>query len=1125
MLTKPDLAGLLESYNVSLFKFDEKTGTKQFNDPIKNLKKIKVLIDSLGGPNSLAGSSVVEQVAGVRRTPIFSGILKALDEIQSYENELKNNISDPINQGVLISLDSITTKLNQLSTTFTNTIGKISENRALQTLGKTFLDISSSVLKLVDSFSGLVPLLAMLGIGKMLGGKMSGIPMIGKSGPGIGKMLGGIAPKNQFSQTPDKIEINRFIDLVKQEIMVKYKGITAQKAEQYAINETVDQMKKGVRLYTNFNGTIQRATLIQQKMINTKQYVGNAIKNNAFGIGAVGLAGMAEFGGNGAESQGIQAGGQIGLMAGMMGVNPMVSALAGATVGISRWSDAVMASIGVIEKENIVRAQSRQTEIEQTGGKDSALYFQNMLSKYVNQAQLESAVGQKYTELSTWDRNALAVQNVRTGKSMQSLYDERTKTTADESRKTLAPNIQTDVAEIVKKFGIQSLEQFQSGAGRNIMTTGNAITPEFPKIVSRIIAEVNKQNKVEESAKVASPPYDTTLADKTRNYFTKNKNLSGLNNVGTDSFNEAVGQLGGDFDKEGLLALNKIKQIMPNLLKKGFNREDMVPAIRDGLLKAGIGESVVNTLTGELQKVDFEQISAGTADTAKITDDLINVGFGGLLEKSIQAKDALVEFSGELVESLNTLAEQRNRVADSQNEWAKSIVEIQKTANGFAGGSAGKFAGTGNALAQQQATILGQTSSVEELGKKLSTLQDLYEKNAGREFAQNSILSVITNVRSALQKLGDTSSRTTDIFDALNEENQKTLSQKNFVKGFYTSDTEGRRKMVRGMRATSQITQSGGSLNDVLPQLQAEIISTLESLGTSPFAGSGGKSADKVLDELLSRSTGIDFVGGSDKTKDLQGKLISTMTDSSNALRALAISEAEQMNILFRGLADENKRFLDSLSLLFSETKTVPPAVPFSDPADTAGLFSVPDRISMGSKSRSSSPSFNFPSYLKTLQPKKEQMKKRSADGFVPGDIYPKNYSYGSPDDMFDKIKKPPQIYKPSPKDVFSPKNNMGNYNVKDKMSLGEKEKANTYQASFDKLVGGLNSFGTRLDSIADKFNSLQITMKGEHNVNLSLNGISVLAQLTEGVRDMVLGLINKALMKYTSDNGMPIPQ
>lgn len=919
MLTKQDLAGKLKGYGVDLFKFDEKTGTKQFDDPIKNLRKLKNLIDQLGGPNSLSGSAMVEEISGVRRSPILAGIFAALDQIESYEGALQRNIADPINSGVVVALDSVQTKLNQLSTTFTNTIGKILDSKGFTTFASTILTASNAVLKLVDAFAELVPLMGAIALGKLSAGKLANIPLIG----GAASQPRFNMPKyNQFSKTPTLLEQDKLVDIIKTEIQEKYKGISAQRAEQYAIVETVDQLKKGVRVYTNMNGVVEKVTRSQQRWINATsaaKSIGQFAKRNAVGIGALGVAGVSEFAGDTKAGSAIASGGAVGLSAYAMGVHPLIAILGGAVLALKSFTSQVKASTGVMEQQQMEAARSRQAAKEAVGATNSKEYAADIIDRYKTQLSMETSKGQD----ATWGNMFGAIYSYVTGGgdvSGAQLRSADMKKAAEGTRAGSVSTIEEDVKAIARIYGYTSAEEFSKGAGAEITALGTIVSEDFPTKLNEIFKSIVTEN-AKTVAEVNRRVIQSPKTDMVRQQYLRNKDASGLSHIGTSAFSEAVDQLPNNFDKANLTAINKIKQILPNVLKDGFAKEEMIPAVSKALQEAGLAEGIVQVITNELQSTDLEAVGTSFGALNTLTDDIIKTGFPGLLEGSIEARDSLLAFADELSSQMTRFVEQGLKSAELNSAYYKSQMEIKKTLIGFAGGSVMGMAGMGNRIAQQQAMDIAGTADANELGRRIMALQGQLEANKNNTFRTNGIQTTIDSLKQALQVLGNTADRTGDIFAALNEQEQKDLSRKNFILGYMKSDFKGRMEMARGMAVTSQVASGKADFAKLPINLQQQVIATLEGLGTAPFAGSGGMGADKVLDALLSKISGIDFVKGSPEKQALQQQIINTMQDASNAMWQSAIVEQQRMNDLFNGLHNENKWFIAELTKIMAPPK------------------------------------------------------------------------------------------------------------------------------------------------------------------------------------------------------------
>jgi hypothetical protein len=72
--------------------------------------------------------------------------------------------------------------------------------------------------------------------------------------------------------------------------------------------------------------------------------------------------------------------------------------------------------------------------------------------------------------------------------------------------------------------------------------------------------------------------------------------------------------------------------------------------------------------------------------------------------------------------------------------------------------------------------------------------------------------------------------------------------------------------------------------------------------------------------------------------------------------------------------------------------------------------------------------------------------------------------------------------------------------------------------------IASLNKHSNSLDNFVANCPT-NIEMTGNHNVNLNISGLAFLGQMADGVKSLVVGEINKALLRYTQTNGMPLPQ
>jgi hypothetical protein len=134
--------------------------------------------------------------------------------------------------------------------------------------------------------------------------------------------------------------------------------------------------------------------------------------------------------------------------------------------------------------------------------------------------------------------------------------------------------------------------------------------------------------------------------------------------------------------------------------------------------------------------------------------------------------------------------------------------------------------------------------------------------------------------------------------------------------------------------------------------------------------------------------------------------------------------------------------------------------------------------------------------------------------------------SFGLPTDtMAPQMATPPKIAPPAPK--ISRGTPAGATQTSTKAATGSMSSSGgsgTGNMISTDAIASLNKHSNSLDNFVANCPT-NIEMTGNHNVNLNISGLAFLGQMADGVKSLVVGEINKALLRYTQANGMPIPQ
>jgi hypothetical protein len=254
----------------------------------------------------------------------------------------------------------------------------------------------------------------------------------------------------------------------------------------------------------------------------------------------------------------------------------------------------------------------------------------------------------------------------------------------------------------------------------------------------------------------------------------------------------------------------------------------------------------------------------------------------------------------------------------------------------------------------------------------------------------------------------------------------------------------------------------------------------------------------------------------------------------------LAVLATETNRILLSGIQAQQQLALYSQQTAQNTAKlagmpmTAPASAPLGGvaPAGAGGLFSVADKMSMRGKPDPLGKMISESQAFTTGQVEMGTERRakyralmessRNAPKSKPGSMEYGEAQFGLPGypsgvpQYFPKmpdINPMKQINDDMMKSLMKPiGKSSGNFNVKDKMSYGEKEKAGTFQQDFNNLIGGLNAFGTKLTSIADLFKGLEVQHKGNFDVVVQILGAQMFQNLMPSIQTLISETVKKSI-------------
>lgn len=205
-----------------------------------------------------------------------------------------------------------------------------------------------------------------------------------------------------------------------------------------------------------------------------------------------------------------------------------------------------------------------------------------------------------------------------------------------------------------------------------------------------------------------------------------------------------------------------------------------------------------------------------------------------------------------------------------------------------------------------------------QLGKEIPLAAAARERAPANEFKDASLkLSTLTteanHLREALKGLADSSRSAAGLQQKLNEVMADRDSKLSWVERGITAEPDERWKMKRGYEAAVEAGRVG-SLEGLSRTRQREALGALGSLGQATIPELGGKSAAEVRRELLMKAGG-DFTKDVGNEEDkLRKQIADAFTTEKEARQQLATAEKAQQDWFFGQLATAHKTFLSELS-------------------------------------------------------------------------------------------------------------------------------------------------------------------------------------------------------------------
>jgi hypothetical protein len=664
------------------------------------------------------------------------------------------------------------------------------------------------------------------------------------------------------------------------------------------------------------------------------------------------LIGVSQFGKEGAVKDTAVAGLGTGLALSLAGVPVPAAISVGLLAGLTHYSDAVERQAKRIQDADIAQALSDITaQIKLSGDRLSPASLGAGRGLF---GRLSEAQGRVNKELGTGQVIGKTVSRlfgeVITLEAFDRIFsgevNRQTISTADQTRNLVrkerqdafneALNASTDdilaFRQAILESGVRSLQDFKGyadGFGAQLLEVGKLADANFEQSTAKLIeaANIAKGRQIRLSA-VAAQGSRLALGVAGR--------IPNATGLGTAGFGNAVRGLGLDAQTSGTLrGVNAAAFALPRILASGRFSENFAAEIGTALRQAGIGDSVVNAVTAQLETVSFDDFNESLGNLQQTSDKLLSS-----FDPLVQQTERLIEVQKELVEKRNQELSQfvtnRAGLVDARERATLAALGSRENALRLRGRPLSTDAG--NAIAVGSAISLAGTADVSQLGANLKTLTDAFKATEDSRYLES-----ITLVTKALEKLSDTTLRTRNIEEELNKARSSKEAKLRFAEGFFSSDLRGRLELAKSLAAARKAV-AVGDLSKLTPRESAAAIAGLRAVEGIKL-GATGKTGRELLDDLLVKST-KGLVTREDTTiEELTRKSILITTDAAKASRELAISQERIFANFVALLSAENKTFLDGLARLFARGRASGGIVsgPGSSTSD-----SIPARLSNG---------------------------------------------------------------------------------------------------------------------------------------------------------------------------------
>ncbi len=962
ILNQDELQNYLESFGRSMYEFRD--GERYFKGIIPSFRIINNLLGELGGPKSERGAELINKVFGIRRTPIGAGLLASAGRIQETRTRLDSPI-EQLNRDAEIAQEGISNQLKKIQRQFIDTMQTIAGTDAFRVLVKGFMQVGKGALSLINTLSPLLPMLAVYGIGRFtqkpyapqygLRGQVPGTGIRGMGSRAGGGLLSPITsriPTRSSIVGPDIKQSNRNVNtltkLYKREIMARSKNISSADAERIARQKSADAVIKGTKVWKDFYGRM-RGTGAKGFARATGANVMSAFAGKGTMLYGGAVLALSAIGKEGPKTEAALTGLTSAFILSALGVHGFIAGIAGVIFGLVKYSEAIDREVNKLKNESLAKsletiistlsrfsgegsfaksqrkiaqekALSDVLDLQDFGSKEQLSGFGRGLRYWANSAKAPFA-----WMMGTEDKTPA---NIKAGLERQK--------TADQAIRQRAQTVFDYRKELVEQF--KSYDDFKlSTVGRRILEAGRQIDyamgnaiGTFDRETQELFKTVGSLDDVIKKAKLAIEPLAEGIRSLTQTILSstpqtlRSTNMEstslinryeGLSNVGTSGFARDVGNLPPEFNRGILMGINKVASELPRILTGKEFDTDFVDVITEELRTAGVGDGVLSVLERGLKELGLSDFNRQLDDIGALTNNLINEGFGPLLNRVREGADAIAKYNERLVENAKMLTDQWRSRADAGSKLDDLTSSFIKTQAEFKNQRLG--INFGNLNAQRSAVRLAGTARVDILETQLIKLEEMF-----RATGDIRLVDQIKLVKDALGKLADESGRTQDAFSRLSQLESERSAVYGIAQKFYGGNIRDRMESIRGMRETRGMLAGGMDFNDVPPEVARRVIETLSSLGSATTNITGGLPADEVLEKLTAQSLGFEYKG--DEERNLQKEILNTQLDAMNAQKALLGQEESLFRNLVSQLSAQNKAFLNELARIMSGGAPIP---------------------------------------------------------------------------------------------------------------------------------------------------------------------------------------------------------